>query len=71
MILHKPINQIWIVEPPKWEFKRGTVGNCFPQLWHQWVPEEPDPSHQSIIFLGPKQWAAAQYNGWDVEQGRD
>ena len=39
------------------------MGNCFPQLWHQWVPEEPDPSHQSIIFSGsetmgccPVQW---------------
>ena len=30
------------------------MGNCFPQLWHQWVPEEPDPSHQSIIFSGSK-----------------
>ena len=27
------------------------MGNCLrTQLWHQWVPEEPDPSHQSIIF---------------------
>ena len=32
IILHKPINQIWIVEPPKWEFKEGDRGKLFPTV---------------------------------------